>query len=217
MDDQMFIITAVLIGLVTGMVFGFALEKSRVFEPGVIVSQMQLRSLLMLKVFLAAVVTGLIVLAILNSVFGVKLNLKPLLYKADIIGGLILGVGITLAGACPGTTLAQIGVGYRDAWFILIGGLTGALFYGYMDAPITQFFAETGDKIGFDRLLGIPFWLTATAVAVALIAVLANLERSRPWTAEVGEDHDGVLPNMRPQTTEFDGSALHDEDQTQAH
>jgi uncharacterized protein len=213
----MSIITAVFIGLVTGMVFGAALEKSRVFEPGVIVSQMQLRSFLMLKVFLAAVVTGLIVLAILNGVFGVKLNLKPLLFKADIIGGLILGVGITLAGACPGTTFAQIGAGYRDAWFILLGGLSGALFYGYMDAPITRFFAENGEKIGFDRLLGIPFWLAATAVAVALVAVLASLERSRAWTAEVGSDHDGVMPNLPRQTADADQSILHDNDQTQAH
>jgi uncharacterized protein len=213
----MSIITAVIIGLVTGVVFGFALEKSRVFEPGVIVSQMQLRSFLMLKVFLAAVVTGLFVLAILNGAFGVKLNVKPLLFKANIIGGLILGVGITLAGACPGTTLAQIGAGYRDAWFILIGGLTGALFYGYMDAPITQFFAETGDKIGFDQLFGVPFWLAATAFAVGLIVVLANLERARPWTAEVGEDFDGVLPNLPRQATEIGGSVLHDEDQSQAH
>ena len=38
----MSVLTAVLIGLATGIVFGFALEKSRVFEPGVIIRQMQL-------------------------------------------------------------------------------------------------------------------------------------------------------------------------------
>jgi uncharacterized protein len=35
----MSVLTAVLIGLATGIVFGFALEKSRVFEPGVIVAR----------------------------------------------------------------------------------------------------------------------------------------------------------------------------------
>jgi hypothetical protein len=97
----MSVLNAVLIGLATGIVFGFALEKSRVFEPGVIIGQMQLRNFLMLKVFFAAVIAGLVVLAVMNGLFGVKLSLKPLLYKADIIGGLILGAGITLAGACP--------------------------------------------------------------------------------------------------------------------
>ena len=189
----MSVINAILIGLATGIVFGFALEKSRVFEPGVIVGQMQLRNFLMLKIFLAAVITGLVVLAVMNGMFGVKLSLKPLLLRADIIGGLILGVGIALAGACPGTTLAQIGSGYRDAWFVLAGGLAGALTYGYFDAPITALFAEgSGQKIGFDQLLGLPFWVVAIALAVVLAGGLVVLERLRPWTSEVGADYDGI-------------------------
>jgi uncharacterized protein len=190
----MSVLNAVLIGLATGIVFGFALEKSRVFEPGVIVGQMQLRNFLMLKVFLAAVITGLIVLAVLNGAFGVKLSLKPLLFKADIVGGLILGAGIALAGACPGTTLAQLGAGYRDAIFILLGGFAGALAYGYLDAPITAFFAEKGDKIGFDQMLGLPFWVAAVALSVLLTGVLWAIESRQSWRSETGADNDGLLP-----------------------
>ena len=188
----MSVLAAILIGLATGVIFGIALEKSRVFEPGVILDQMQLRNFLMLKVFLAAVITGLVVLAVMNGLFGVKLSLKPLLYKHDLIGGLILGAGIALSGACPGTTLAQIGAGYRDAWFTLLGGLAGALSYGLFDAPITAFFAEKGKNIGFDHLLGVPFWLAALAFALILGAVLKFLESRRSWMTEVGRDCDGV-------------------------
>jgi uncharacterized membrane protein YedE/YeeE len=197
----MSVLNAILIGLATGVVFGFALEKSRVFEPGAIVGQMQLRNFLMLKIFLTAVITGLIVLALLNGMFGVKLSLKPLLLKADIIGGLILGVGIALAGACPGTTAAQIGAGYRDAWFILLGGIAGALTYGYFDAPIIAFFAEKGDKIGFDQLLGLPFWVAALAFAVPLAAVLWSLEHHQSWRSEIGADSDGMT-EQRPAQSE---------------
>ena len=87
----MSVLSAILIGLASGIVFGFALEKSRVFEPGIIVGQLQLRNFVMLKIFLTAVITGLVVLAVLNGVFGVKLHLKPLVWQADIIGGLLLG------------------------------------------------------------------------------------------------------------------------------
>jgi uncharacterized membrane protein YedE/YeeE len=194
----MSVFNAILIGLTTGVVFGFALEKSRVFEPGVIVGQMQLRNFLMLKIFLAAVITGLIVLAVLNGLFGVKLSLKPLLFKADIIGGLILGFGIALAGACPGTTLAQIGAGYRDAIFILFGGLAGALTYGYFDAPITAFFAENGEKIGVDQLLGLPFWMAALAFALLLAVVLWTIETWQPWRRDTGADNDGVMEAPPP-------------------
>ena len=192
MEAVMSVLSAMLIGLATGAVFGFALEKGRVFEPGVIVGQMQLRNFLMLKMFLAAVVTGLIVLAVMHGIFGVKLSLKPLLYKADIIGGLILGAGIALAGACPGTTLAQIGAGYRDAWVILLGGIAGAMFYGYFDSSIMAFFAEKGDKVAFDKLLGLPFWLTALVLAAVFAAVLFALETWRPWRSEVGPHGDGL-------------------------
>src|ERR1700693_4935703 len=118
---------AIVVGIAMGIVFGFALEKSRVFEPGIIVGQMQMRNFIMLKVFLTAVATGAVVLAVLNGLGYVKLQPKAALYAADIVGGLLLGVGITLAGACPGTTLAQIGAGYRDALFTLAGGLAGAI------------------------------------------------------------------------------------------
>src|SRR6202162_5000828 len=118
---------AIVVGIAMGIVFGFALEKSRVFEPGIIVGQMQMRNFIMLKVFLTAVATGAVVLAVLNGLGYVKLQPKAALYAADIVGGLLLGVGITLAGACPGTTLAQIGAGYRDALFTLVGGLAGAI------------------------------------------------------------------------------------------
>lgn len=61
-------------------ILGAPHEKSRVFEPGVIVGQMLFKNFVMLKVFLAAVVTGLVVLAVRNALFGVKLHLKPLAF-----------------------------------------------------------------------------------------------------------------------------------------
>ena len=128
----MSITAAIMVGILMGIVFGFALEKSRVFEPGMIVGQMQLRNFIMLKVFLSAVATGAVVLAVLNGFGFVKLQPKATLYAADLVGGLLLGVGIALSGACPGTTLAQVGVGYKDALFTLLGGLFGAVAFSYM-------------------------------------------------------------------------------------
>ena len=190
----MSVFTAVLIGLASGIVFGFALEKSRVFEPGVIVGQMQLRNFLMLKIFLSAVITGLIVLAVLNGAFGVKMHLKPLLFRADLIGGLILGDGIALAGACPGTSLAQIGAGYRDAWFVVLGGIFGAMAYGYFYEPLTALLPDKGENVSFDKLLGLPFWMVALGLAVVLAAGLVILERVTSWRDEVGADVDGLGP-----------------------
>jgi hypothetical protein len=156
-----------------------------------IVGQMQLRNFIMLKVFLTAVATGAVALAVLNGFGWVKLQPKAALYAADIVGGLILGVGIVLAGACPGTTLAQIGVGYRDAVFTLLGGLAGAIAFTYAQPSLAGFLAAGDGKIIFTGLLGIPYWIGALGFAAILVAVLVLLERWRPWREEMGRDVDG--------------------------
>ena len=186
---------AVLVGLTMGIVFGFALEKSRVFEPGVIVGQMQLRNFIMLKVFLAAVATGAVVLAVMHGFGYVKLAPKAALYSADILGGAILGAGIALAGACPGTVLAQIGAGYRDAIFTVIGGLAGAVAYAYAEPALSKTFLATGGgKLVLSDLIGIPYWTGALALAALCAVILVVLERAFPSGGELGRDVDGDLP-----------------------
>jgi len=188
----MSVTVAVLIGVTMGIVFGFTLEKARVFEPGVIVGQMQLKNFIMLKVFLTAVATGAVALAVLNG-FGItSLYPKPTFYGADLVGGAILGAGIALAGACPGTVMAQLGVGYRDAIFTFVGGLCGAVAFSYAEPSIVPWLLADGPgKLTLQQLFGIPYWILALGLAVILVAVLYALEQWRSWRLELGRDVDG--------------------------
>lgn len=198
----MHVVTATILGVCMGALFGLALEKSRVFEPGAIVSQMQLRTFLMMKIFLTAVVTGLLVLAVLNGVFGIKMHPKALVWPADIVGGLLLGAGIFLAGACPGTVFAQMGAGYRDASITFVGGIMGALAFGYLEPALRPILLGGGSgKLTYDMLGHIPFWSMAVGVAIALIAVLAVLENMRPWREEQGENFDGLAKGADAETS----------------
>ena len=202
----MTVLTAVLLGLAMGAVFGIALEKSRVFEPGVIVGQMQLRNFLMLKIFLTAVATGLVVLAALHGLGFVKLHPKTTMYGADLIGGALLGVGITLAGACPGTVAAQIGAGYRDAWFTLAGGLVGAVAFAYAEPVLRPVLLVGSGALTLDKVLSVPFWQLALGFAALLVVGLVALERWRPWRSEIGAAGDGLLPmaeTRQPATSEL--------------
>ncbi|MGC1094104.1 MAG: YeeE/YedE thiosulfate transporter family protein [Pseudolabrys sp.] len=190
---------AIVVGITMGIVFGFALEKSRVFEPGVIVGQMQLRNFIMLKVFLTAVATGAVVLAVLNGLGYLKLQPKAAAYAADVVGGLLLGAGISLSGACPGTTLAQIGAGYRDALFTLVGGLLGAVAYSYAQPALANtFLGQSGPKLIFSDLVGVPYWIAALVLAAVIVAILIGLEIWSPWQSELGNDVDGDLPAAAP-------------------
>ncbi len=186
---------AVVVGLGMGMAFGLALEKSRVFEPGMIVGQMRLDNFIMLKVFLSAVATGLVVLSALQGFGLIKLAPKATLYLADIGGGLLLGVGITLAGACPGTILAQIGAGYRDAWLTLLGGLAGAAAFGYAEPSLRPWLAGGPGKLTLEAMLGLPFWAVALPFAAVIVAGLWLLETLRPWRGDLGPAVDGDAAN----------------------
>lgn len=180
------------LGLVMGVAFGVALEKGRVFEPGVIVGQMQFRTFTMLKMFLTALATGLVVLAALNGVWGVALHPKATQFVANLGGGALLGVGIALAGACPGTLLAQVGAGYKDAWFALSGALAGAIAFGYAQPALDPWIGAGARKLTLDARLGLPFWAVALTLAIALAAGLVALERTRPWREDLGPDADGL-------------------------
>ena len=170
----MSIFFAILTGLAMGLVFGFALEKSRVFEPGVIVGQMQLRNFTMLKIFLAAVVTGLVALAALQGFGFIRLVPKATIYGADIVGGVILGAG------------------YRDAWVTLAGGLLGALAYSYLDPTIAPMVAGGPGRLTFDVLFGLPFAVAALVFAAILVGLLVMLEAWRPWRSDLGANFDGL-------------------------
>ena len=58
-------------------------------------------------------------------------------YVGVIVGGAILGLGFAAAGYCPGTGLAALAEGRKDALFFVGGGLTGALIYTLIYGSIT--------------------------------------------------------------------------------
>lgn len=193
----MTIITSLLGGLIVGTIFGFALEKSRVFEPGIIIGQFQLRNFIMLKVFLTAIMTSTIIFSMFFYLGFERLNWKVAIYGADIIGGLLLGCGIALAGGCPGTLFAQLGAGYKDSIATLCGGILGAFTF----IQIRPWLAEVllkgfpNQKITLDALLNLSFEATACILIIVFALILIALEWYRPWSKDIGENFDGLNKN----------------------
>lgn len=59
----------------------------------------------------------------------IEVGLKPL-HRGNIAGGLLFGIGWSLAGMCPGPILVNIGEGKIYAIAALAGALTGAGAFG---------------------------------------------------------------------------------------
>ena len=58
-----------------------------------------------------------------------EIELKPL-HRGNVAGGVLFGVGWSLAGMCPGPILVNIGEGKLYALAVLAGALTGAGAFG---------------------------------------------------------------------------------------
>lgn len=180
------LVTFIAAGIVMGLIFGFALEKSRVFEPRMMVGLFQLRHFVVLKVFLTAIATTLLILAALTAFGVVELGPKAAIYPATVIGGLLFGAGVAIVGACPTTLPAQIGAGYKDSWVAVAGGLVGAISYGYFE-PFLSGLNQGPGKITLAENIGVPYWVVALPVAIIIVLVLVRLERAHPWRTDLDE------------------------------
>lgn len=66
-------------------------------------------------------------------------------YDGNIIGGLMIGLGMTLSGACPGTVLVQLTSGVRSGWFVLMGGVLGGVLHARFSRHLRR--STTGNVV----------------------------------------------------------------------
>ena len=56
-------------------------------------------------------------------------NLGVFQYDGNVIGGALIGMGMAITGACPGTALVQAGTGMTNGMLVALGGAMGALLF----------------------------------------------------------------------------------------
>jgi uncharacterized membrane protein YedE/YeeE len=68
----------------------------------------------------------------------IAIELKPL-HRGNVVGGLLFGVGWSIAGMCPGPILVNIGEGKIYAVAALAGALVGAGAFGTLYGRFQRF------------------------------------------------------------------------------
>jgi uncharacterized membrane protein YedE/YeeE len=120
-----------LLGLLTGVLFGFALHRAGFSRCGLVMRGLAFRDFTMLKVMLTAIAVGMVGAAVLATFAPdvAHLKIKSLYVWGVLVGGLVFGVGMAIAGYCPGTALVGLGGGVRDGLLAVAGGLLGAFAF----------------------------------------------------------------------------------------
>ena len=167
--------TSQIMGLVTGILFGFLLQKGRVLRFEKQVGAMLLADMTILKFMLSAIMVGMVGIALLSGVGIITLSHKAMNVGGVVVGGALFGAGWAFMGFCPGTSVGALGEGRWHALFAIAGMLAGGALY----AELYPFFKTTVlawadyGKISLADALGVSPW----AVIIVFIAVVLGVFR----------------------------------------
>jgi len=166
-------------GLITGMLFGFLLQKGRVLRYDKQLAALRLTDMTIVKFMLTSVLVAMVGVYLLKDLGVVKLSIKPTVLGGNIIGGLFFGVGWGLFGYCPGTAVGALGEGRWDTIWGLLGMLTGAAVFAECYPVIRVSVLKWGDlgKITIPQVLGVNHWVVIIAFVLGGILMFRWFEK----------------------------------------
>jgi hypothetical protein len=162
------------LGLITGLAFGFLLQKGGVAKYQTILGQLLLRDWTAFKVMLTASATGAVGVYFLVDNGAASLDIWPFQPAAMLLGASFFGVGIAILGYCPGTGMAGAGEGSRDALVGVAGMIAGAglLVVGFnILEPLALAMGDQG-KLTIPVALRTSPWAVITAYIIGAAGLL---------------------------------------------
>ena len=158
-----------LAALVIGLFFGFALERAGFGSSRKLAGIFYFTDMTVLRVMFTALITAMLGLSLLVGLGWIDLEtqvyLIPTMYWAQIVGGLVFGIGFVLGGWCPGTAAVGMASGKGDAFLFMVGAVFGTILFNLTQAWVSPLQEGGTVQVAF----GIPrnvFALLFTLVAV---------------------------------------------------
>lgn len=168
-----------LAGVITGIIFGFIMQKAQVIRYDKQLGALRLKDMTIVKFMVTTILVAMVGIYLLHDLGLVKLSLKATVLGANILGGLIFGIGWGIVGYCPATAMGALGEGRSDGLFAILGMILGAAIY----AEFFPFFKATvltwGDlgKITIPAVLGINHWIVIVILGVAFLLLFRFFEK----------------------------------------
>ncbi len=189
-------LNVLLLGLVTGIGFGFVIFKVGASRYEKIVKMLLLKDFSILKFMMTAVMVGAAGIFLTKSV----IFIAPLQLYRLIAGGLIFGAGFALLGACPGTVMVALGEGKRDALFGVLGGLLGAGLYAQFSPAMKRLFIDPLNfgpmtihgALGISYGLGVILLLAVFGGAILIINKLTGSRSTEHVAAEAKSESGSI-------------------------
>ena len=160
-----------LAALALGLFFGAFLEQAGLGSARKLVGQFYLTDLTVFKVMFSAIITSLLGVFWLSRV-GVldfsRLFVPPTFLAPHLGGGIVIGVGLVVAGLCPGTSCVAASSGRKDGLAVAAGMLCGIVMFNEAFTLVEGLYRSTPlGTVTLPEALGLPYGVVLFGVVAA--------------------------------------------------
>ncbi|HET9490054.1 MAG TPA: YeeE/YedE family protein [Methylomirabilota bacterium] len=158
--------------LTVGILFGYVLQRGGFCLTRALANLVLSGDATILRAWILALVVAIIGVQALVSLHVVDVPVHSFRWLANILGGLLFGVGMILAGGCAGSTWYRVGEGAVGAVVVLLGFAIGASVVGIGAlAPVRRMLQEPTLTVGdapptLANALGVSPWIVIAGLAL---------------------------------------------------
>lgn len=182
-------------GLVTGILFGFFLQKGKVLRYDKQLGVLRFQDFTIIKFMLSHILVAMVGVYLLYDLGLAALSIKATIIGGVVLGGLLFGIGWALLGYCPGTSLGALGEGRWDALWGILGMLVGAGLFAEAYPFLKNTVLTWGNygKITIPQILGINHWFVIIPLAAGIFYLFYLIEK---FEARGVAEKSRVTPNL---------------------
>jgi len=177
----------VVTALPIGFLFGFFLQKGDLCGSSAFSEILVMRDGRKLWGLWVLIVVAALGFAFLNLLGWVQLNPKPFLYLNYVVGGVLFGTGMVLAGGCISGCLYKAAAGNLNSMVALLTIPVGVMVVEFgplqsVHQAMKGFVVNTsqGEKLSLSAISGLPYWLWAVVLALLTLIGSFLLRGSHP-------------------------------------
>ena len=176
---------AFLASLLIGLAFGVALERAGFGSSKRLAGIFYFKDMAVLKVMFTAVIVAMLGVSYAKGfgwVTADNVYFLHTLYAAQILGGLMFGVGFVMGGWCPGTAAVGVASGKLDALVFLVGAVGGSILYSELYHVVEPLAAQDRGVVFVFESLGVSeasFAFGFTLLAVGCFWGAEAIEKKR--------------------------------------
>ena len=170
-----------------GLGFGWWLERAGLGSASKLMGQFHLSDMAVFKVMFSAIVTAMLGLFWLSRIGVVDLSrvyVPETFVLPQLVGGVVFGAGMAIAGLCPGTSCVAAATGRGDGLAVAGGFFFGVLATALMLPSMARFYASGArGSLTLDAVLDMETGSVILVVVAAALAGFLVAEHVEQWKA----------------------------------